>query len=440
MNATRTELPWSSPASVTSNTNQVHPMKILVIGKGGREHALALAASKSPLCTELFAAPGNPGMAEIATLVPIDDSKISELADFAAENGIDFTIVGPENALADGIVDEFMDRGLKIFGPTKAATQVEASKDFAKGLMKKHNIPTAGYQTFTDYDAAAAYVKEHGAPIVIKENGLKAGKGVTVAMNEDDALDALKIAFEIPGNSVVIEDYLEGFEFSLIALVNGENVYPLECAQDHKRVGDGDTGPNTGGMGSYSPVKKITPELVEETMETIMKPMAKALVEEGCPFTGFLYGGLMVTDKGPQVIEFNARFGDPEAEVILCRLESDFVKAILDVMDGKEPELTWTDKTSHGVVLASEGYPAGSTKGAVIDGVDTVDGLVYHMGTKTDDGKLLTNGGRVLMVVTLADKLEDAMAKTYEEVKKVNCDKLFYRTDIGRKDLVDGEN
>lgn len=415
-------------------------MKILVIGKGGREHALALAASKSPLCTELFAAPGNPGMAEIATLVPIDDSKISELADFAAENGIDFTIVGPENALADGIVDEFMDRGLKIFGPTKAATQVEASKDFAKGLMKKHNIPTAGYQTFTDYDAAAAYVKEHGAPIVIKENGLKAGKGVTVAMKEDDALDALKIAFEIPGNSVVIEDYLEGFEFSLIALVNGENVYPLECAQDHKRVGDGDTGPNTGGMGSYSPVKKITPELVEETMETIMKPMAKALVEEGCPFTGFLYGGLMVTDKGPQVIEFNARFGDPEAEVILCRLESDFVKAILDVMDGKEPELTWTDKTSHGVVLASEGYPAGSTKGAVIDGVDTVDGLVYHMGTKTDDGKLLTNGGRVLMVVTLADKLEDAMAKTYEEVKKVNCDKLFYRTDIGRKDLVDGEN
>ena len=415
-------------------------MKILVIGKGGREHALALAASKSPLCTELFAAPGNPGMAGIATLVPIDDSKISELADFAAENGIDFTIVGPENALADGIVDEFMDRGLKIFGPTKAATQVEASKDFAKGLMKKHNIPTAGYQTFTDYDAAAAYVKEHGAPIVIKENGLKAGKGVTVAMNEDDALDALKIAFEIPGNSVVIEDYLEGFEFSLIALVNGENVYPLECAQDHKRVGDGDTGPNTGGMGSYSPVKKITPELVEETMETIMKPMAKALVEEGCPFTGFLYGGLMVTDKGPQVIEFNARFGDPEAEVILCRLESDFVKAILDVMDGKEPELTWTDKTSHGVVLASEGYPAGSTKGAVIDGVDTVDGLVYHMGTKTDDGKLLTNGGRVLMVVTLADKLEDAMAKTYEEVKKVNCDKLFYRTDIGRKDLVDGEN
>lgn len=415
-------------------------MKILVIGKGGREHALALAASQSTLCTELFAAPGNPGMAEIATLVPIDDNQMTELADFAASNDIDLTIVGPENALADGIVDEFAARGLKIFGATKAAAQVEASKDFAKGLMKKHNIPTAGYQTFTDYDAACSYVKEHGAPIVIKENGLKAGKGVTVAMNEADALEALKIAFDIPGNSVVIEDYLEGFEFSLIALVNGENVYPLECAQDHKRVGDGDTGPNTGGMGSYSPVKKITPELVEETMETIMKPMAKALVEEGCPFTGFLYGGLMVTDKGPQVIEFNARFGDPEAEVILCRLESDFVKAILDVMENKEPELVWTNKTSHGVVLASEGYPAGSTKGAAIEGVNEVDGLVYHMGTKMDEGRLLTNGGRVLMVVTLADKLEDAMANTYEEVKKVNCDKLFYRTDIGRKDLVDGEN
>ncbi len=414
-------------------------MKILVIGKGGREHALALAASKSPLCERLYAAPGNPGMAEIATLVAIDDSKVNELADFAQKEGIDLTIVGPENALADGIVDEFQKRGLKIFGPTKAAAQVESSKDFAKGLMKKHNIPTAGYQTFTDYDQAVSYVKAHGAPIVIKENGLKAGKGVTVAMSEAEALEALKVAFDLPDNSVVIEDYLEGFEFSLIALVNGDQVYPLECAQDHKRVGDGDTGPNTGGMGSYSPVKKITPQLVEETMETIMKPMAKALVEEGCPFTGFLYGGLMVTDKGVQVIEFNARFGDPEAEVILCRLESDFVQAVLDVMDGKEPKLAWTNQVSHGVVLASEGYPASSTKGAVIEGVKDVDGLVYHMGTKMEDGALKTNGGRVLMIVSLADKLEEAMAKTYEEVKKVDCDKLFYRNDIGRKDLEDGE-
>lgn len=414
-------------------------MNILVIGSGGREHALALAASKSALCDSLYCAPGNPGMAKIGTNVAIAADDIAALADFAKQNQIDLTIVGPENALADGIVDAFEEQGLKVFGPTKAAAQVEASKDFAKGLMKKYGIPTAGYQTFTELEPAAAYVKEHGAPIVIKENGLKAGKGVTVAMNEDDAIDALNIAFEIPGNSVVIEDYLDGFEFSLIALVNRDLVVPLECAQDHKRVGDGDTGPNTGGMGSYSPVRKITPELVNEAMETIMVPMAKAMQAEGVPFTGFLYGGLMVTDKGIQVIEFNARFGDPEAEVILCRLESDFVQAILDVMNGEKPDLVWSDKTSHGVVLASEGYPASSTKNAAIKGVDDVDGLVYHMGTKTDRDALLSNGGRVLMVVSLEDTLEEAMAKTYQELEKIDCDKLFWRSDIGRKDLDNGE-
>lgn len=410
-------------------------MKILVIGKGGREHALALAASKSALCDQLYCAPGNPGMAQIGQLVEISDSDIQGLADFAKKEGIDLTIVGPENALADGIVDVFEEEGLKIFGPTKAAAQVEASKDFAKGLMKKYNIPTADYQTFDNYESAEAYVKEKGAPIVIKENGLKAGKGVTVATDLDMAIDALKIAFEIPGNSVVIEEFLEGFEFSLIALVHDEQVYPLECAQDHKRVGDDDTGPNTGGMGSYSPVRAITKEMVDTAMETIMKPMAKALCQEGCPFTGFLYGGLMVTKRGIEVIEFNCRFGDPEAEVILCRLTSDFVQNILDVMDNKEPELTWSDKTSHGVVLASEGYPAGSTKNAVIEGAEDVDGLVYHMGTKLEDGKLLTNGGRVLMVVTMADQLEDAMQNTYRQIEKVQCDKLFCRHDIGRKDL-----
>lgn len=410
-------------------------MKILVIGKGGREHALALAASKSALCDQLYCAPGNPGMAQIGQLVEISDSDIQGLADFAKKEGIDLTIVGPENALADGIVDAFEEEGLKIFGPTKAAAQVEASKDFAKGLMKKYNIPTADYQTFDNYESAEAYVKEKGAPIVIKENGLKAGKGVTVATDLDMAIDALKIAFEIPGNSVVIEEFLEGFEFSLIALVHDEQVYPLECAQDHKRVGDDDTGPNTGGMGSYSPVRAITKEMVDTAMETIMKPMAKALCQEGCPFTGFLYGGLMVTKRGIEVIEFNCRFGDPEAEVILCRLTSDFVQNILDVMDNKEPELTWSDKTSHGVVLASEGYPAGSTKNAVIEGAEDVDGLVYHMGTKLEDGKLLTNGGRVLMVVTMADQLEDAMQNTYRQIEKVQCDKLFCRHDIGRKDL-----
>lgn len=415
-------------------------MKILVVGKGGREHALAKAASQSALCETLYCAPGNPGMAEIATLVNISDSDIQGLANFAKENDIDLTIVGPENALAAGIVDEFSKQGLKVFGPTQKAAQVESSKDFAKSLMKAHNIPTADYQTFSELEPAVAYVKAHGAPIVIKENGLKAGKGVTVAMSEEEALEALDIAFQIPNNSVVIEEYLEGFEFSLIALVHNNTVVALECAQDHKRVGDDDTGPNTGGMGSYSPVKAITPELVQTAMETIMRPMAQALVEEGVAFTGFLYGGLMVTKDGIKVIEFNARFGDPEAEVILCRLESDFIQALLDVMEDKEPALVWSDQTSHGVVLASEGYPASSTSGAVIEGVENIDGLVYHMGTKLEDGALKTNGGRVLMVVSLEDDLPSAMTKTYQELEKISCDKLFYRHDIGKKDLEYGQD
>lgn len=413
-------------------------MKILVVGKGGREHALAAAAARSPLCETLYCAPGNPGMAQIGECAAISDSDIEGLKEFAQSHDVDLTIVGPENALADGIGDAFKEAGLKIFGPDKAAAQVESSKDFAKSVMKKYGIPTAAYQTFTDYDSAAAYVREQGAPIVIKENGLKAGKGVTVAMSVEEALDALKIAFAIEGNAVVIEEYLEGFEFSLIALVNGDLVVPLECAQDHKRVGDGDTGPNTGGMGSYSPVRAITPELVEEAMENIMKPMAAALVQEGVPFTGFLYGGLMVTKDGIKTIEFNARFGDPEAEVILCRLESDFIQAIEDVMDGKTPELVWSDKTSHGVVLASTGYPAGSTKGSVIEGTEDTDAMIYHMGTRLDEEGLKTDGGRVLMVVTMEDSLPEAMAHTYEEVKKVSCPDLFYRTDIGKKDLDNG--
>ena len=410
-------------------------MKVLVIGTGGREHALALAASKSPLCEKLYCAPGNPGMGQIGENVNIKADDVKGLADFAQNNGIDLTIVGPENTLAAGLADEFVARNLKVFGPTQGAAQVESSKDFAKSLMKKYDIPTAAYETFHDLESAKAYVLEHGAPIVIKENGLKAGKGVTVAMNIEDALEALEIAFAIEDNAVVIEDYLEGFEFSLIALVNGDLVVPLECAQDHKRVGDNDTGPNTGGMGSYSPVRKITPELVNTTMEAIMKPMAKALQAEGVPFTGFLYGGLMVTEDGIKTIEFNARFGDPEAEVILCRLESDFLQAILDVMDGRKPELKWTDKTSHGVVLASTGYPASSTKGALIEGLEDTDSLIYHMGTKEEDGNLYTNGGRVLMLVNLADTLEEAMEKTYADLKHVKSDALFYRNDIGRKDL-----
>ena len=410
-------------------------MKILVIGTGGREHALALAASKSSLVEKVYCAPGNPGMASFGECVNVSGSDVEGLVTFAKENKIDLTIVGPEATLSLGVVDAFMEAGLKIFGPTKAATQVESSKDFAKNIMKKYNIPTAAYETFDDYEKAVCYVKEKGAPIVVKEDGLKAGKGVTVAYSVEQAIEALDIAFEIPENKVVIEECLVGFEFSLICLVHEDLVIPLEVAQDHKCVNDGDTGPNTGGMGSYSPVKKITPEIIEEAKNSIMIPMAKAMVEEGVPFTGFLYGGLMLCEDGIKTIEFNARFGDPEAEVILCRLESDFVQAILDVMAGKEVQLKWSEKVSHGVVMASTNYPASSTKGSLITGLENSDALIYHMGTKETKEGLVTNGGRVLMVVTMEDTLEEAFKHTYEEVNKIHCKDLFYRHDIGKKDM-----
>ena len=410
-------------------------MKILVIGTGGREHALALAASKSSLVEKVYCAPGNPGMASFGECVNVSGSDVEGLVTFAKENEIDLTIVGPEATLSLGVVDAFMEAGLKIFGPTKAATQVESSKDFAKNIMKKYNIPTAAYETFDDYEKAVCYVKEKGAPIVVKEDGLKAGKGVTVAYSVEQAIEALDIAFEIPGNKVVIEECLVGFEFSLICLVHEDLVIPLEVAQDHKCVNDGDTGPNTGGMGSYSPVKKITPEIIEEAKNSIMIPMAKAIVEEGVPFTGFLYGGLMLCEDGIKTIEFNARFGDPEAEVILCRLESDFVQAILDVMAGKEVQLKWSEKVSHGVVMASTNYPASSTKGSLITGLENSDALIYHMGTKETKEGLVTNGGRVLMVVTMENTLEEAFKHTYEEVNKIHCKDLFYRHDIGKKDM-----
>ena len=410
-------------------------MKVLIIGTGGREHALADAVYRSQNIEEIYVAPGNVGMEDIATRVNIGVEDKEHLVAFAKEEGIDLTIVGPEASLAKGVVDAFQAEGLKIFGPTKAATQVESSKDFAKQIMKKYNIPTASYETFDNKDDAKAYVEKQGAPIVVKEDGLKAGKGVTVAKSVEEAMDALDVAFAEEGNKVVIEECLFGFEFSLMTFVCGEIVIPMEIAQDHKPAYDDDEGPNTGGMGSYSPVKKITPEIIEEAMNKIMKPMAKALVEEGCPFTGFLYGGLMLCEDGVKTIEFNARFGDPEAEVILPRLKSDFVETILKVMDHQEVTLEWDDCVTLGVVMASEGYPASSTKGAVIEGIEDVDVLIFHMGTNLKDGQLVTNGGRVLMVVTKAKTIEEAYAKTYAEVGKIHCDKLFYRHDIGKKDM-----
>ncbi|WP_416326242.1 phosphoribosylamine--glycine ligase [[Eubacterium] hominis] len=410
-------------------------MKVLVIGKGGREHALVHAVSRSARVHKIYAAPGNPGMKDLAECVDISDSDVNGLVAFAKEKEIDLTIVGPESSLSLGVVDAFQKEGLKIFGPTKDAAQVESSKDFAKAIMAKYGIPTAAYQTFDNKEDAIHYVESEGAPIVIKEDGLKAGKGVTVAYTLKEALDALDIAFDIPGNKVVIEECLVGFEFSLICFVCDDIVLPMQVAQDHKCAFDGDMGPNTGGMGVYSPVRKITPEIIEDAMHSIMIPMAKAMVKEGHPFTGFLYGGLMLTENGIKTIEFNARFGDPEAEVILPRLKSDFCDVVENIMNHAKTELEWDDRVTLGVVMASDGYPASSTKDAVIKGLDDVDSMIFHMGTAEKDGELVTAGGRVLIVVSQEDTLQQAYDKAYADVAKVQCDQLFYRHDIGKKDM-----
>lgn len=411
-------------------------MKILVIGKGGREHALAWKLNQSPLVDKVYVAPGNPGTAAFGINVDIKDSDIKTLADFAEKEKIDLTVVGPETTLALGAADEFEARGLKIFGPRKDVARLESSKDFAKHIMNKYNVPTGAYETFTDFENAKAYVLKHGAPIVIKEDGLKAGKGVTVAMKIEEAVEALEIAFAIPDNKVVIEEYLDGFEFSLIALAHEDKVIPLEVGQDHKRVFDGDKGPNTGGMGVYSPVRRVTKEIIDASVNEIIRPTLEGLKKEGLPFTGFIFAGIMDTKEGVKTIEFNARFGDPEAEAILPRMESDLVQLILDIMSGKETEVKWSEKTTVGVVLASEGYPASSTSNAEIEIEDGMESILFHMGTKEENGKLYTNGGRVLIVVAEGDTLAEAKEKAYSDIEKIKCEKLFFRHDIGAKDVV----
>lgn len=411
-------------------------MKILVIGKGGREHALAWKLNQSPLVDKVYIAPGNPGTAAFGINVDIKDSDIKALADFAEKEKIDLTVVGPETTLALGAADEFEARGLKIFGPRKDVARLESSKDFAKHIMNKYNVPTGAYETFTDFENAKAYVLKHGAPIVIKEDGLKAGKGVTVAMKIEEAVEALEIAFAIPDNKVVIEEYLDGFEFSLIALAHEDKVIPLEVGQDHKRVFDGDKGPNTGGMGVYSPVRRVTKEIIDASVNEIIRPTLEGLKKEGLPFTGFIFAGIMDTKEGVKTIEFNARFGDPEAEAILPRMESDLVQLILDIMSGKETEVKWSEKTTVGVVLASEGYPASSTSNAEIEIEDGMESILFHMGTKEENGKLYTNGGRVLIVVAEGDTLAEAKEKAYNDIEKIKCEKLFFRHDIGAKDVV----
>ncbi len=411
-------------------------MKVLVVGKGGREHALAWKVSQSKLVEKLFIAPGNPGTKNVGTNIDIQDNDIEKLLEFALNEKIDLTIVGPETTLALGLVDAFEEKGLRVFGPKKEVARLESSKDFAKKIMEKYNIPTGGYKTFYNKEEALEYVNQKGAPIVIKEDGLKAGKGVTVALEISEAVEALDIAFDIEGNKVVIEDYLDGFEFSLIALAHKDKVIALEVGQDHKRVFEGDKGPNTGGMGVYSPVKRVTQDIIDASVNEIIRPTLKGLMEEGLDFTGFIFAGIMDTKEGVKTIEFNVRFGDPEAEAILVRMESDLVQLILDILQEKETEVKWSNKTTCGVVMASEGYPASSFVGAEINIQEGINSPVFHMGTKEEEGKLLTNGGRVLIVVGEGDTLEEAKKNAYDDIEKIKCEKLFFRRDIGAKDVV----
>ena len=408
-------------------------MKVLVIGSGGREHAIIDKLSESSLVTKIYAAPGNDGF-DNCELVNIKVDDIDSLLKFALDKKIDLTVVGPEASLAAGVVDLFLKNNLKIFGPTKAASQIECSKDFAKNLMKKYNIPTASFATFTSFELAKEYLDKHGVPIVVKYDGLAQGKGVVVAKTYAEAIDALKdmlIDDKFGQAKVVLEDYLEGPEFSFMCFVDGDNVYPLELAQDHKRSFDFDKGLNTGGMGAYSPLKFITKDDIDYSLNKIMKPVAKALVEENRSFTGVLYGGLMKTVEGIKVIEFNARFGDPETEVVLPRLTSDLCQNFLDVIDHKNVNLKWSDEVCIGIVMASKGYPQAYIKGAHIGNLDKVSGKVYYMGVCKKDNQIYTNGGRVLIVVEKGSDLLSARNKALEDCKKIECSNLFYRTDIG---------
>ena len=419
-------------------------MKLLVVGSGGREHAIAKKLLESQGVEQVFVAPGNDGMTlDGLDLVNIGISEHSKLIEFAKENDITWSFIGPDDALAAGIVDDFNQAGLKAFGPSRLAAELEWSKDFAKEIMVKYGVPTATYGTFSDFEEAKSYIEKQGAPIVVKADGLALGKGVVVAETVEQAVEAahdmlLDNKFGDSGARVVIEEFLDGEEFSLFAFVNGDKFYILPTAQDHKRAYDGDKGPNTGGMGAYAPVPHLPQSVVDQSVETIIKPVLKGMIAEGRPYLGVLYAGLILTADGPKVIEFNSRFGDPETQIILPRLTSDFAQDITDILDKKEPTITWLDEgVTLGVVVASEGYPLDYEKGLPLPEKTAGDIITYYAGAKFAENSraLLSNGGRVYMLVTTADTVSAAQERIYDQLKKQDTTGLFYRTDIGSKAL-----
>lgn len=417
-------------------------MKVLIIGSGGREHALAWKVAQTAAVEVVFVAPGNAGTALEPKLenIDIDVQDLAALAEFAEKNAIDLTIVGPEAPLVEGVVDLFQKRGLKIFGPSQSAAQLEGSKAFTKDFLARQNIPTAAYQNFTDVDAALDYLRQQGAPIVVKADGLAAGKGVIVAMTLEEAEAAVKDMlagnkFGDAGHRVVIEEFLEGEEASFIVMVDGKNVLPMATSQDHKRVGDGDTGPNTGGMGAYSPAPVVTDSVYQRIMDEVIYPTVEGMAAEGNPYTGFLYAGLMITAEGaPKVIEYNCRFGDPETQPIMMRLQSDLASLCLAAIDGKldQVESKWDERAAVGVVLAAGGYPGAYGKGDVIAGLDQTipNAKVFHAGTKTENNDVVTQGGRVLCSTALGNTVSEAAAIAYEQAEKISWKGSFYRKDI----------
>ena len=418
-------------------------MRVLVIGGGGREHALVWKLAASPRVEKIYCVPGNPGIARFAECIEADVSDNEALYRIAVEKQVELTVVGPELPLVNGVVDYFAERGLRVFGPSKAAAQLEGSKTFAKDLMQKYDIPTAKYQTFTDAKDALAYVKQQGAPIVIKADGLAAGKGVIVAMTLEEALAGVNMilcdqAFGSAGSSVVIEEFMSGEEASLLAFSDGKTVVPMVAAQDHKRVFDGDEGPNTGGMGAYAPAPVVTDAIRQEVLKTILQPAVDAMRQEGIIYKGCLYAGLMITPQGPRVVEFNARFGDPETQVVLPLLENDLVDVLEACIDGTldKMDIVWKQEAAVCVVAAAGGYPGTYAKGEIIEGLDAAEEngtVVFHAGTALKDGRIVTGGGRVLGVTAVAAGVAEAVQKVYAAMPKLHFKGIQYRKDIAHR-------